>query len=179
MGLLHVRDVIVGDPLAKGISGGERKRLSVAMELLTSPRLLFLDEPTSGLDSVTALGLVMTLRALAAEPAAPPSNGGGRDNADVNDAPSGDAAAVSPGGAGDHWRSRGHCTVLCTIHQPQSKIFHSFDGLVLLQAGAVVYQGAAAGALDHFAQVGALINTCGTCICTLQGRVLTGLHAVV
>ena len=48
VGLLHVRDVIAGSPMKKGISGGERKRLCVAMELLTRPKLLFLDEPTSG-----------------------------------------------------------------------------------------------------------------------------------
>ena len=42
MGLLHVRDVIVGTPLVKGISGGERKRLCVALELITQPALLFL-----------------------------------------------------------------------------------------------------------------------------------------
>ncbi len=42
VGLVHVRDVIVGSPMKKGISGGERKRLCVAMELLTKPQLLFL-----------------------------------------------------------------------------------------------------------------------------------------
>lgn len=65
MGLLHARNTIVGSPLQKGISGGERKRLCVAMELITGPTLLFLDEPTSGLDSVTALSLCSKLRKLA------------------------------------------------------------------------------------------------------------------
>lgn len=64
MGLDHVRSVIVGTPLKKGVSGGERKRLCVAMELLTRPNLLFLDEPTSGLDAVNALSLCRTLREL-------------------------------------------------------------------------------------------------------------------
>jgi ATP-binding cassette subfamily G (WHITE) protein 2 len=48
MGLSHCRDVIIGDTRHKGISGGERKRLCIAMELLMKPALLFLDEPTSG-----------------------------------------------------------------------------------------------------------------------------------
>lgn len=49
MGISYCRNVIVGDTRHKGISGGERKRLCIAMELLTKPALLFLDEPTSGI----------------------------------------------------------------------------------------------------------------------------------
>jgi ATP-binding cassette, subfamily G (WHITE), member 2 len=48
LGITYCKDIIVGDTRRKGISGGERKRLCIAMELLTKPSLLFLDEPTSG-----------------------------------------------------------------------------------------------------------------------------------
>ena len=65
LGLSKVRDSIVGGPMRRGVSGGERKRVSIAIELLTNPSVLFLDEPTSGLDSTTALQLVHTLRELA------------------------------------------------------------------------------------------------------------------
>ena len=47
-------DVLVGDPLTKGISGGQAKRTNIGIALITSPRVLFLDEPTSGLDSFTS-----------------------------------------------------------------------------------------------------------------------------
>jgi ABC-type multidrug transport system ATPase subunit len=54
LGLERCRDTVIGGPFLRGISGGERKRVSIGHEILTDPSLLFLDEPTSGLDSTTA-----------------------------------------------------------------------------------------------------------------------------
>ncbi len=106
MGLSHVHSVLVGTPLKKGISGGERKRVCVGMQLLNRPQLLFLDEPTSGLDSVTALDLLRTFHGLA------------------------------------HGKSQEKAvTIVCSIHQPQAKIFNLFDSLILLKAGNIIYQG--------------------------------------
>lgn len=65
MGLTGVRDVLIGSAEKKGISGGQRKRVNLAMELLTEPLVLFLDEPTSGLSSEDALMVMKVLRSLA------------------------------------------------------------------------------------------------------------------
>ena len=65
--ILHLencKDTIVGDSLTKGISGGERKRLSVGMEMIINPSIIFLDEPTSGLDTYTAYSLISNLKDL-------------------------------------------------------------------------------------------------------------------
>ncbi|XP_029292193.1 broad substrate specificity ATP-binding cassette transporter ABCG2b [Cottoperca gobio] len=54
LGLTDCADTKIGTEFLRGVSGGERKRCSIGMELITSPSLLFLDEPTTGLDSNTA-----------------------------------------------------------------------------------------------------------------------------
>ena len=58
-------EVIVGDALKRGISGGQAKRTNLALALVTDPDVLFLDEPTSGLDSATSLDIVQILKHLA------------------------------------------------------------------------------------------------------------------
>lgn len=65
LGLTVCADVMIGGALIKGISGGQRKRTSVGVELITKPPLLFLDEPTSGLDSYSAFSLISLLRKVA------------------------------------------------------------------------------------------------------------------
>lgn len=65
LGLEDCQDTMIGGALIKGISGGQRKRTSVGVELITDPSLLFLDEPTSGLDSYSAHQLVSLLTKVA------------------------------------------------------------------------------------------------------------------
>ncbi|XP_010279499.1 PREDICTED: ABC transporter G family member 15-like isoform X2 [Nelumbo nucifera] len=64
MGLEDCGDKVIGNWHLRGISGGEKRRLSIALEILTSPSLLFLDEPTSGLDSASAFLVMLTIRSI-------------------------------------------------------------------------------------------------------------------
>ncbi|KAK1285604.1 ABC transporter G family member 14 [Acorus calamus] len=113
LGLTRCRHSMIGGPLFRGISGGERKRVSIGQEMLVNPSLLLLDEPTSGLDSTTAQRILNTIKRLA---------GGGR-------------------------------TVVTTIHQPSSRLYHMFDKLVLLSEGCPIYHGPASAALDYFESI--------------------------
>ncbi|KAI0598439.1 ABC transporter [Biscogniauxia sp. FL1348] len=67
MGLKDCADNLVGSDLVKGISGGEKRRVSIAVQILTDPRILLLDEPTSGLDAFTASSILEVLQGLANE----------------------------------------------------------------------------------------------------------------
>ena len=113
-GLTHCADTYVGGALLKGISGGERKRTSVGVELVVKPAMVFLDEPTSGLDSFSAVQLCQVLKKVA--------NAG--------------------------------ASVLFTIHQPASEIFNSFDRLILMNKGRVMYQGSVQNVPRYFAERG-------------------------
>jgi ABC-type multidrug transport system ATPase subunit len=114
LGLESCADTYVGGALLKGISGGERKRTSIGVELVVRPTMVFLDEPTSGLDSFSAVQLCQVLKKVA--------NAGS--------------------------------SVLFTIHQPASEIFSSFDSLILLNKGRVMYQGAVDEVPNYFTKRG-------------------------
>ncbi|XP_027081585.1 ABC transporter G family member 14 [Coffea eugenioides] len=114
LGLSRCRNSMIGGPLFRGISGGEKKRVSIGQEMLINPSLLLLDEPTSGLDSTTAMRILTTIKRLASA---------GR-------------------------------TVVTTIHQPSSRLYHMFDKLVLLSEGSPIYYGPASTALEYFSSIG-------------------------
>ncbi|KAF3908868.1 hypothetical protein AA313_de0202357 [Arthrobotrys entomopaga] len=115
MGLKDCADTVVGSEFVKGISGGEKRRVSIAVQVLTEPRVLLLDEPTSGLDAFTASSILEVLQGLANE---------GR-------------------------------TVICTIHQSRSDLFHHFGNVLLLaRGGNVIYSGPSADMLHYFKDLG-------------------------
>jgi len=115
LGLKMCEHVLVGDERNPGLSGGEKRRLSVCLALLKGPRCLFLDEPTSGLDTVSALKTCQTIRTI----------------------------AISH-----------NLAVLITIHQPNTKIYETFDKLMLLWKGEVMYFGLSDAAENFFAKLG-------------------------
>lgn len=66
-GMTDLADSLIGTAVRKGISGGQKRRVSVASQLVTEPRILFLDEPTSGLDSTAAFEVMAFLKQFAKE----------------------------------------------------------------------------------------------------------------
>lgn len=64
-GIQNQASTLVGTPIRKGISGGQKRRVSVASQLITCPKILFLDEPTSGLDSTASYEVISYVKKLA------------------------------------------------------------------------------------------------------------------
>ena len=64
-GLQKQSDVLIGTPIRKGISGGQKRRVTVASQLITCPKIIFLDEPTSGLDSQAAFEVMSLVKNIA------------------------------------------------------------------------------------------------------------------
>lgn len=94
----------------KTLSGGELKRLSIAVEMITNPPVIYFDEPTSGLDSSSSLLVMTHLRELAKS---------GR-------------------------------TVVCTIHQPSSRLLELIDTVYLVANGQCLYSGPLQQMVHHF-----------------------------
>ncbi|GAV60187.1 ABC_tran domain-containing protein/ABC2_membrane domain-containing protein/PDR_CDR domain-containing protein [Cephalotus follicularis] len=65
LGLEHVANTRVGDDHVRGVSGGERRRVSIGVDVIHDPKVLILDEPTSGLDSTSALQIIDMLKVMA------------------------------------------------------------------------------------------------------------------
>ena len=114
LGLRNVARSKAGGTFRRGLSGGEKRRVTIGLQLLGDPSVLFLDEPTTGLDSFTANSIVSALQKLAAD---------GK-------------------------------TVVFTIHQPRSDIFHLLDMVLLLSEGRSLYFGSASNVISHFSSLG-------------------------
>ncbi|KJE94261.1 ABC transporter mdrA2 [Capsaspora owczarzaki ATCC 30864] len=65
LGLAHAADTMLGNNLIRGVSGGEKKRVTIGVELLKTPNLMLFDEPTTGLDSAAAFNVMNHVRGIA------------------------------------------------------------------------------------------------------------------
>lgn len=117
LGLEAVSEQRIGSRGQRGISGGEKRRVSIGIALVARPRILILDEPLSGLDAYNANRVIKALRDLA-------------------------------------YKADGATTVMLTLHQPSSDIFHKFDKAIFLAGGKTLYDGAPSEALGWCAQQG-------------------------
>jgi ABC-type multidrug transport system ATPase subunit len=122
LNLTPLREELIGDMQLKNLSFAQRKLVSIGVELVANPPVLFLDEPSTGLDSKSASALMKIIRRIAS--------------------------------AGK--------TIICTIHQPNSSIFLSFDSLVLLAPG---------GLLQYNGDIGPYGRTLGQYLQTTNSKI--------
>lgn len=100
--------------MAKNLSGGEKKRLAIAVEIVVKPLVLVLDEPTSGLDSMASSQVISLL----------------------------------------HNMTKNGCTIVCSIHQPNSKMMTMFNNVLVLAEGREIYCGPTSSIIETFEQAG-------------------------
>ncbi|KAL5729441.1 ABC transporter G member 32 [Ranunculus cassubicifolius] len=108
--LTSLSGALVGLPGVNGLSTEQRKRLTIAVELVANPSIVFMDEPTSGLDARAAAIVMRTVRNI-----------------------------VNTGR-----------TIVCTIHQPSTDIFESFDELLFMKRGGEVIYAGPLGRQSHY-----------------------------
>jgi ABC-type multidrug transport system ATPase subunit/pSer/pThr/pTyr-binding forkhead associated (FHA) protein len=119
---------LIGYPGKKGVSGGQRKRVNVAMELLSDPTVLFLDEPTSGLSSTDARNVIKSLRDLANK---------------------GKTIVVTIHQPGYDVYEKFHCLAMMSNHKDPA-LSDEQRARTALPAGRLVYYGSAEGAFPFF-----------------------------
>jgi ABC-type multidrug transport system ATPase subunit len=155
MGLKTCADNLVGSEILKGISGGEKRRLSLAIALLSDPVVLIVDEPTSGLSQSRIfssccpgdrLDWIIRPRCLCCA----------QRHGDVRGIP---VSTQQPLFIPIDCRLRDIAltgvTVISTIHQPRSELWPTFDSVFLLaRGGRLVYGGPRAEVLDAFSAAG-------------------------
>lgn len=125
----------------KVLSGGERKRCSIATELLSDPFVLVLDEATSGLDSAVSSALIGNLRKLANGERAisDNSNRGLTSSKKEVYAPSQPSVKLA---------------IIMSIHQPSTGLFYLFDNVIFMVEGKSVYYGPTTRCMSYLARVG-------------------------
>jgi ABC-type multidrug transport system ATPase subunit len=148
LGLIKAKDTIIGSDKVRGVSGGERKRASVAVQLISDPAVLFLDEPTSGLDGtgkMRSLDDVLT-HSLSFSLSLSLSLSLSRFL----------LTAFQSQAIMECMKTLAEANrcVITVIHQPRSSIFDMFDKLLILSEGSTMYYGDAKGSIQHFAGLG-------------------------
>jgi ABC-type multidrug transport system ATPase subunit len=136
LGLSDVRHCLVGNVAQRGISGGQKKRCNVGVELVAGADVLILDEPTSGLDATASKSLIKVLGDIAHSGTSISSSNNNNNNNNNNN-------------------SSSKVLVAAVVHQPSWSTFELFDDLLLLAPGGgrAVYCGPRDEVEQYFAAV--------------------------
>jgi ABC-type multidrug transport system ATPase subunit len=133
-GLQAQSNTIIGTPFKKGLSGGQKRRVSVASQLITGPSILFLDEPTSGLDSTASYEIMSYIRDIAKQH---------------------NVSSLQKNHVKISLRLTiiNQLIVIASIHQPSTKTFDLFDQVTLLSQGRVCFCGPRVSMPNYFSEL--------------------------